>query len=88
MSREELQNALDSLQSEIDRLDSTDHAVKERLTHLIADVEHELDQPETRTDDTVAQETIANLIEQFEMEHPRITETLNRIMVALGSMGI
>lgn len=33
-------------------------------------------------------EEIRGAIEQFEVEHPRITECLNRIMVALSNMGI
>ena len=33
-------------------------------------------------------DTVRDYIEQFEVEHPRLTGTLNRVMVALSNLGI
>ena len=69
-------------------LEESSAKVKERLTNLVTVMEQEFNQSENLAESAVDSEAIANLIEQFEVEHPRITETLNRIMVTLGSMGI
>ncbi len=88
MDKDELYKSLEALQEEINRLEVSDEAGRERIKHLISDLEIQIENP----DDSEQTETLVNkipkLIEHFEVEHPRITETLNRIMVTLSDMGI
>ena len=45
---------------------------------------HQLDNPDDEEHHETLVERTSEAIERFEVEHPRLTETLNRIMVALG----
>ena len=88
MSQEEVGKSIQALHAEIDRLSSTDVAVKEKLLALIQDVEAQLENPpdqETR-DKTV--QHLPTLIEQFEVEHPKVTASLGRLLNTLSSIGI
>ncbi len=88
MSREEVQASLDELNREIEHLDVADNATRERLTQLVTTIEKQLDPEDMGDPVEPASEHVASLIEQFEVEHPRITETLNRILTILGESGI
>ena len=82
MSREQLNDLLDELRTEVRRLDS-DQQSRNHLNDLIANIEDEIDQPPTSIADN-----IQGHIQHFETEHPNITAVLNKIMVTLGNMGI
>ncbi len=88
MGTEEIQASLASLQREVESLDAADSATRERLTQLIADVQKQLDSDDENEPAGSTSDHVASLIEQFEVEHPRITETLNRILTILGESGI
>ncbi len=84
MNKEELQQQLDVLHARLGELDTS----RERLSQLIHDLERQLENPDDDENKDSVMQKIPNLIEQFEVEHPSITGTLNRIMVALSDMGI
>ena len=86
MSKEDLRRSLDTLQTELAQI--TDPAIKDRIAHLIEDIERQINEPETPEHGKNAQQKLPGVIEQFEAEHPKITENLNRLMVTLSSMGI
>ena len=86
MSKEDLRRSLDALQTELEQI--TDPAVKDRIAHLIKDIERQINEPEAPEHGQKAQQKLPGLIEQFEAEHPKITESLNRLMVTLSGMGI
>lgn len=88
MSNQDLQESLDRLHAEVDKLQAKDELLRQRLDRLISDVERQIEGPE---DDQHAATLIGDLqkqIEQFETEHPRVTGILNHIMVTLSNMGI
>lgn len=86
MSKEDLRRSLDALQTELSQI--SDPAVKDRIAHLIEDIESQINEPETPEHGKNAQQRLPGLIEQFEADHPRMTESLNRLMVTLSGMGI
>jgi hypothetical protein len=88
MSRQQLEHALERLRHELDDLDEDAVEVDERLRELIDDVEGRLDALERGDDDDSLVGTVTHFIEQFEVEHPRVTNILNDIMVTLSNMGI
>ena len=88
MSREKLEHALERLRSELDSLGQGPEEANARLRRLIDDVERQMDSLELGNDDASVGDTIKDYIEQFEIEHPRITNILNDVMVTLSNMGI
>ena len=88
MSREQLELALERLRSELDSLGQGPEEANARLRGLIDEVERQMDSLELGNDDGSVGDTIKDYIEQFEIEHPRITNILNDVMVTLSNMGI
>ncbi|MCG8323982.1 MAG: DUF4404 family protein [Thiotrichales bacterium] len=86
MIKEDLHQSLQALQDELDKLEESHEEVRDRATRLIYDIEQQLDDPEGQGDSPI--DRIPKLIEEFEVEHPRITGIMNRIMMALSDMGI
>ena len=93
MSKEELRRSLDALEAELANV-SAETSVKARITHLIEDIERQIGEPESSEHHLgfehgeMAQQKLPTLIEQFEADHPRVTENLNSLMVTLSGMGI
>jgi len=88
MEREELQQSLEGLRSEIRKLGEDDEAIKDRMRNLMADLERQLDDDEDYDEPEQLIESMRDHIERFEVEHPRLTGMLNRVMVALSNLGI
>ncbi len=88
MSKEDLQKSLEALQAELDKLDGPEEEIRDRATRLIDDIERQLENPEANQDEDTLVERIQKTLEQFEVEHPRITGIMNRIMMTLSDMGI
>ncbi len=88
MEREELQQSIEGLRSEIRKLGEDDEPIKSRMRGLLADLERQLDENEDYDEPDHLIENARDYIEQFEVEHPRLTGMLNRVMVALSDLGI
>ena len=88
MEREDLQESLEGLRSEIRKLGEDDEPIKSRMRGLVADLERQLDEDEDYDEPEHLIESARDYIEQFEVEHPRLTGMLNRVMVALSNLGI
>lgn len=88
MSDEQLRQSLAELRSELDRLESEEAQVRERLNALISGLEAKLDKPGDESQHQSLVEDLRQSISQFEVTHPRATAILNEIMVTLGNMGI
>ena len=86
--KNELQKSLQALQTELDKLEGTDEEIRDRAARLIVDIERQLEHPEDTEHKDSLLEKIPKLIDQFEVEHPRITGIMNRIMMTLSDMGI
>lgn len=88
MSHEELTESLSHLKSEIGRLGDEDRDVRERLEKLVAEVESHLDEPSDEERRQRVDDELRDLIQGFEVEHPKVTGFLNRVMVTLSNLGI
>lgn len=84
MSQDNLNAAVQALRTEIEQLEVGQENQRERLQDLLSNLEKEL-AGEPQTD---LQQGLGHVLEQFETEHPRLTEVLNRISVLLSNMGI
>ncbi len=87
MSKEKISESIELLRSEIANLKVEDTAAKARLDSLVAELESGLTEPEPASAATL-NDSVKELIEHFEVEHPRITGVLNDLMVTLSGMGI
>lgn len=87
MSKAKIAASIESLRAEIDKLEVEDLAAKTRLDALVVELERQLDKPQ----DAIAvglEDSVKELVDQFEVAHPRITGILNDLMVTLSGMGI
>ena len=88
MSQADLQKSLDALHAEIGKLETPDAAVKDKLLALIDDVEKQVQNPDSAEHANVASQKLPGLIEQFEADHPKVTDTLGQLLNTLSGMGI
>jgi hypothetical protein len=88
MSKEDISKSLEALHTEIGKLETPDAAVKEKLLSLIDDVEKQLQNPDSTEHKGRAVNKLPSLIEQFESDHPQVTDTLGRLLTTLSGMGI
>ncbi len=86
MSEAQLRRSLTELRSELDRLESEEAHVRERLDTLIAGIETRLETPDDHAHHHSLVENLRQSILQFEVSHPRATGILNQVMAALGNV--
>ena len=87
MSDETVRKSLTELRSELDRLETEEAEVRERLHTLIASVEAHVDAPgDTAHHDSLVRDLRQSMLE-LEVSHPRATSILNQIAAALGNIG-
>ena len=88
MTDKQLQDKLEKLRREVDRVAGDDPGAREQLDRLIGDIEKRLALP---SDSELHDNLLLGLkdtISQFETDHPRATAILNDIMVLLSNVGI
>ena len=87
MIHDEWQRTLDDLRAEADALPpgDTDRA---RLERLMTNVEQHLNNPDDAEHRTSVLDDLSGSVTHFEAEHPRLTLTLNQLMMQLSGMGI
>ncbi len=88
MNRESLRASIDGLRAELTQDCPTNEATRERLLGLVSDLERALSDDEEGPPEETILDSVKDAIEQLELEHPRATSLLNRIMLSLGSGGI
>lgn len=88
MSKEAINQSIEALHAEINQLNTPDSDVKEKLLSLISEVEKQMQNPENTEHKNANLQTLPTLIEQFEAEHPKVTDTLSRLLTTLSGMGI
>lgn len=88
MNRETAQQTLDELQLEIAKLDQNSPEIKVRLQTLATKVEQQLSVLDEQAITANLLEQLEQSVEEFEVEHPQITDALSRILYALSNMGI
>ena len=85
MSRAQLEQALQRLRAELDQLDGD---VEARLRGVIAELEGQIEALDSAQESASMVDNLKRHIEQFEVEHPKVTNILNDVMVTLSNMGI
>ena len=86
MSQADIEKSIEALHAEIEQLETPD--VKDKLLALISDVEKLLQNPDSEAHKVAATQKLPALIEQFEADHPKVTDTLGRLLTTLSGMGI
>ena len=87
MSHEKIHAAIDALRAEISKLDVDDSVSRERLDRLVGELQQQIDAGDDASP-VVLEGSVTELIEQFEVEPPRITAVLKHLMITLSGMGI
>ena len=87
MSDEQLRQSLTELRAELDRLETEEAKVRERLDALIALVETHVDAPGDTAHHASLVRDLRQSILDLEVSHPRATAILNQITAALGNIG-
>lgn len=85
---QKLIDVVESLRAEIENLDTTDRASKEKLENLISEIETKLASPDDEFHHKTLTESLTDNVTHFEVSHPTITGILNDLMVKLSNMGI
>jgi hypothetical protein len=88
MSQADLEQSLAALRAELDAIDAQQSDVRLRLEPLIGELEQAIATLNEPGDDSSLRERLGAHIESFEVEHPRVTNILNDIMVTLSNLGI
>lgn len=88
MSNEDINQSIEALHTEISQLDTTDKTVKDRLLSLITELEEQMQNPDSPERRKTTAQSLPTLIEQFESDHPQVTDTLSRLLTTLSGMGI
>jgi hypothetical protein len=89
MNDQNLQELLEKLHNELERVDVTDEAGRERLRYLQADIRALRERAEEQTDtDESMLERFQESIEHFQETHPDLTMTISRISTILSNAGI
>ena len=87
MSKEKISELLINLKQELEDTDLKNIEVKNNLESLIKDLNSQLVNNENPDMDDFG-EKISHIIEQFEIEHPNVTELLSKLSSSLSNMGI
>ena len=88
MSQEEIGKSIKALHAEIDRLSDTDVSAKEKLLALVHEVEAQMEKPQDKETHAKTVQGLPTLIEQFEADHPKVTDSLGRLLNTLSSIGV
>ena len=89
MTDTNLRELLEKLHNELEQLEVTDEADREKLRHLDADIRQLLKRsnPAEETDESML-ERLQDTIDRFETTHPRLTMMLSQMMTILSNAGV
>ena len=89
MTDQNLRELLEKIHKELEQLEVTDEAGRERLRHLDADIRSLLQRSEKpeETDEPML-EPLQDAIDHFETTYPRFTMMLSQMMTILSNAGI
>jgi chromosome segregation ATPase len=89
MTNQNLRELLEKLHNELEQIEVTDEAGRERLRHLDADIRSLLERSDDldETDEPML-ERLQDSIDHFETTHPQLTMMLSQMMTILSNAGI
>lgn len=87
---DELEDLVTELRSTLAASDGLDEGQRAHLEDLAARIDRQVDREkaEEEDDDDNIVEHVGDAVDQFEVEHPGLVQTLNRIANALSAGGI
>ncbi len=90
MKDQELHDLLEQLHQEIEQADSIDEKDRELLSHIGADIRTLLDQTQDAEEEPSPLDLsqLEESIQIFEVTHPTLTITLNKLLAILSNAGI
>ena len=89
MTDQNLRELLEKIHKELEQIEVTDEAGRERLRHPDADIRSLLERSEDieETDEPML-ERLQDAIDDFETTYPRVTMMLSQMMTILSNAGI
>ncbi len=87
MGFEDLKNAVQQLEDSLKEMDSVDESLRDKLTQLIAEINQNIDSTSDQDPKNLSEKVKSSVI-QFEANHPRITELLEKIKKICIGLGI
>jgi predicted nuclease with TOPRIM domain len=89
MTDQNLHEILEKLENELQRIDVTDEAGRERLRYLEADIRslRERANEQEETDESML-ERFQESVDHFETSHPELTMMISQMMTILSNAGI
>ena len=87
MSKEKLYELLKNLKQELENTDLQNIELRNKLDSLVLDLDSQLKNNDNPDMDDLAKK-ISLILEQFEIDHPGITELLSKLSIGLSNMGI
>lgn len=90
MHTQELLQLLERLRNDLSQTTGMDDATRQHLQTLVEEIERGMAGPDKTAPppEKSFSDRIAEAMTDFEVQHPRLTETLSRIADQLGLMGI
>jgi ABC-type transporter Mla subunit MlaD len=79
---EKLKNGLEDLKGELNRMNSTDPALKKLAEDVDAALAH------TGEATRILTQSLQQVTEEFEANHPQLTAIINNVMTSLSNIGI
>lgn len=86
MSVQELSKQLKLLQDELACLRAAEQHIQDKMDSLLSELDNQLSAPPPEEEHDLSD--LPNLLRKFEADHPELTDSINRVMVTLGNMGI
>ncbi len=84
MDKQEFEKLLEKLHAEMDSVDSVD----EKSLQLLRDLEKDIDELLSRSDNSSILERLRDSVREFEVSYPTITAMLSEISKILSNAGI
>lgn len=89
MTDQNLRELLEKLHNELEHVEATDEAERERLRHLEADIRELLSRSAEKVEtDEPMLERFQDSIDHFETTHPELTMMISHMMRILSNAGI
>ena len=88
MPDKNLSKLLEQLHVELDNTEAMDEKGRELLRALNADIQELLDRSERGQADDSLLERLQDVVDHFEVTHPRLTSALSQILTSLSNAGI
>lgn len=86
MSIQDVGKQLKLLQDELACLRAAEQHIQEKIDTLLGDLNNQLEHPIEHEHHDLGD--LPAMLRKFEAEHPELTESINRVLVTLGNMGI